>query len=239
MRNGQLKPGYNVQVGTEKGFVTTYGIYPNPTDTRTLADQLVRFEKAHGRMPKRVVGDAGYGSEENYTFLEEHGVVPYLKYGLYEQEKKRSFKRRRPYHPSRWSYDDEKDQLICPEGHPLEYEYTKTVRTDAGYLTSRRMYACRACVACPVKDECTSSAYRKTAFSPNLRRQQGRVKRRLASGPGSRLYARRGHEVETVFAQIKSNQGFDRFQMRGNKGALVEWGLQMLGYNIKQIARVH
>lgn len=237
MRNGQLKPAYNVQVGTEKGFVTSYGIYPNPTDTRTLADQLNRFHKAHGRMPKRVVGDAGYGSEENYTFLEDRGVVPYLKYGLHDQEKKRNFAKRRPYHSSRWPYDEEKDQLTCPQGYPVEYEYTTTVRTDAGYQTRRRMYVCRACNACPVKDECTRATYRKTAFSPSLRRQQGQVRKRLASGPGSRLYARRGHEVETVFAQIKSNQGFDRFQMRGTKGASVEWGLQMLGYNMKQLAR--
>ena len=36
MRNGQLKPGYNLQIATENQFVLHYDIYPNPTDTRTL-----------------------------------------------------------------------------------------------------------------------------------------------------------------------------------------------------------
>ena len=36
MRNGQLKPGYNLQIATENQFVLHYDIYPNPTDTRTI-----------------------------------------------------------------------------------------------------------------------------------------------------------------------------------------------------------
>ena len=35
MLNGQLKPGYNIQVRTENRFVIGYDIFPNPTDTLT------------------------------------------------------------------------------------------------------------------------------------------------------------------------------------------------------------
>ncbi|HEM3636818.1 TPA: transposase, partial [Streptococcus suis] len=35
MKNGQLKPGYNLQVGTNSQFALAYGLFPNPTDTRT------------------------------------------------------------------------------------------------------------------------------------------------------------------------------------------------------------
>ncbi|MGQ7323031.1 IS5/IS1182 family transposase, partial [Streptococcus suis] len=31
MKNGQLKPGYNLQLGTNSQFVLAYGLYPNPT----------------------------------------------------------------------------------------------------------------------------------------------------------------------------------------------------------------
>lgn len=31
MRNGQLKPAYNLQIATENQFVLHYDIYPNPT----------------------------------------------------------------------------------------------------------------------------------------------------------------------------------------------------------------
>lgn len=36
MQNGQLKPGYNLQVATRNQFFLAYDLYPNPTDTRTF-----------------------------------------------------------------------------------------------------------------------------------------------------------------------------------------------------------
>ena len=36
MQNGQLKPGYNVQISTSNQFIVNYTIHPNPTDTTTL-----------------------------------------------------------------------------------------------------------------------------------------------------------------------------------------------------------
>lgn len=36
MLNGQLKPGYNIQISTENQFITHYDIYQRPTDTLTL-----------------------------------------------------------------------------------------------------------------------------------------------------------------------------------------------------------
>ena len=40
MKNGQLKPGYNVQIATENQYVLAYEVYPNPTDTKTLVPFL-------------------------------------------------------------------------------------------------------------------------------------------------------------------------------------------------------
>jgi hypothetical protein len=33
-----------------------------------------------GRLPKKIVADAAYGSEENYAYLEQHNVENFLKY---------------------------------------------------------------------------------------------------------------------------------------------------------------
>ncbi|MFD2383484.1 IS1182 family transposase, partial [Paenibacillus xanthanilyticus] len=40
MRNGQLKPGYNVQIGTENQFILGYSVHQRPTDTRCLKPHL-------------------------------------------------------------------------------------------------------------------------------------------------------------------------------------------------------
>lgn len=55
MLNGQLKPGYNLQIATENQFVIAYNIFPNPTDTRTL----LPFIESMPTLPKIVVADAG------------------------------------------------------------------------------------------------------------------------------------------------------------------------------------
>jgi transposase/Asp-tRNA(Asn)/Glu-tRNA(Gln) amidotransferase C subunit len=101
MRNGQLKPGYNVQVGTENSFVLSYSVHPNPTDTRTLSSHLDKFKEDYGKYPENVISDAGYGSEQNYDYLDENNITPYVKYGTYKHEQKRLNKRNR-YQSFRW-----------------------------------------------------------------------------------------------------------------------------------------
>ncbi len=36
MLNGQLKPGYNVQIGVENEYIVGIPLFPNPTDVTTL-----------------------------------------------------------------------------------------------------------------------------------------------------------------------------------------------------------
>lgn len=45
MKNGQLKAGYNVQLATEGQYALAYGIYANPSDSRTLIPFLDEIEK--------------------------------------------------------------------------------------------------------------------------------------------------------------------------------------------------
>ena len=111
MRNGQLKAGYNVQVGTEHQFIVGYSIHQRPGDTRLLIPHLNQLERQFGNLPARLTTDAGYGSEENYEYLESKGIESYVKYNNYHYEKKRSFKKNgfrienMPYNPCSDSYE--------------------------------------------------------------------------------------------------------------------------------------
>lgn len=64
MRNGQLKPGYNVQMGTENQFILAYSLHQRPTDFRCLQPHMEKAQQLLGIRPKMVIADAGYGSEE-------------------------------------------------------------------------------------------------------------------------------------------------------------------------------
>jgi hypothetical protein len=81
MQNGQTKPAYNLQTAVENGFAIGYGVFPNPGDTRTLKPFLNEEKELLGVTPKAVITDAGYGSEENYQYLEDEGITAVVKYG--------------------------------------------------------------------------------------------------------------------------------------------------------------
>lgn len=88
MRNGQLKPAYNLQISTHKQFILHYSIHPNPTDTKTLESHLQGFEENYHKVPKELVADAGYGSEENYNLLKSKKIKPYVKYNYFRKDQK-------------------------------------------------------------------------------------------------------------------------------------------------------
>lgn len=88
MRNGQLKPAYNLQISTNKQFILHYSIHPNPTDTKTLESHLQGFEESYHRVPGELVADAGYGSEENYNLLKSKKIKAYVKYNYFRKDQK-------------------------------------------------------------------------------------------------------------------------------------------------------
>ena len=49
MKNGQLKPAYNIQLATENQFITNLGIYRRAGDTGTLIPFLKDFRETYHR----------------------------------------------------------------------------------------------------------------------------------------------------------------------------------------------
>jgi hypothetical protein len=72
----------------------------------------------------------------------------------------------------------------------------------------------------------------------NWLNQKAKVKELLATDEYKSLMKKRSTECETVFGQIKSNQKFRRFNLCGKQKVETEWGLLMLGYNVKQLIRL-
>ncbi|MFV0232885.1 IS1182 family transposase, partial [Empedobacter falsenii] len=90
MQNGQLKPGYNAQISTENQIIINYTLHQNPTDTKTLKPHLENLKETYGeeifKKIENITADAGYGSEENYDYLEKEELTAYVKYNTFEKE---------------------------------------------------------------------------------------------------------------------------------------------------------
>lgn len=241
MRNGQLKAGYNVQVGTEDQFIISYTLHRRAGDTACMIEHLEHLRQTNGMLPGVVVADAGYGSEENYVFLEEHDVRAFVKYNLFHKEQKRSFKTD-PTQPKNWVFNEKKDTWTCSEGRVLTFLKEKTTTSDLGFVSTTRLYCCDDCSGCPHQAKCTKSKdesrNRTIYINPSLTRYRNRAERRLTSDEGIILRRRRATDVETVFGDIKNNWGFKRFTLRGIAKVTHEWGLIALGHNMRKIAQV-
>ena len=106
-------------------------------------------------------------------------------------------------------------------------------------MQTYEVYRCDNCEGCPFRALCTKSEYgRMVQRNEHWLEQKAKVKELLATYEYKKLMKERSTECETVFGQIKGNLYFRRFYLRGNEKVGTEWGLLMIGYDFKQLARM-
>lgn len=236
LRKRQLKPGYNIQIGTEKQFVVGFSVHQRPGDSGCLIPHLEGLKAQLGRLPEKVIADAGYGSEENYVYLDEQGLEAYVKYNTFHQEQKKHNRKKR-FLADQFPYDAEKDEFVCPTERRMVYKETIHYKTENGYLTERRIYQCEDCSGCALKPVCTQAkGNRRIRVSFRLKEMRARARDNLLSEEGETLRSRRPVEAESVFGRLKQNWQFRRFLLRGMEKVKVEWGLLSIAHNMAKMA---
>ncbi len=237
MLNGQLKPGYNVQISTSNQFIVNYTIHHNPTDTTTLGVHLAQHEASFGAAPKTLTADAGYGSEENYTLLEQKQIIPFVKYGMFDKEQDENYGSKYPFAIEKLFYNQQQDCYICPMGQQMNYIGDSKKKTGTGFVQTAKRYQAQNCGSCPMNGAChKSKGNRIIEVNENLKRQKKRAHELLNSEEGVRRRKKRCFDVEPVFANIKQNHGFRRFMLRGKEKVEIEWGLIAIAQNIRKKA---
>ena len=93
MRNAQLKPGYNVQIGVDSEYIVAVDIFQDRNDVWTMVPFLKHMEKQLEFRYPSVTADSGYESEEAYDYLEQQKQIPYIKPQTYEKWKSAALKK--------------------------------------------------------------------------------------------------------------------------------------------------
>ena len=236
MRNGQLKPGYNVQIGVESEYIVGVGLFPNPSDTTTLIPFLERVQNGCGRKYRNVIADAGYSSEENYTYLENKKINAYIKPSDYEVRKTKRFKNN-PYRTENLFYDDANDCFMCPNGKHLYYAYDSHSRTENGYTVTKKNYVCESCCGCSQREQCFKGRYenRKISLSQTMARQKREAAERITTDEGIVLRMNRSIQVEGAFGVLKEDDAFRRFLTRGKRKTETQFFLLCFAFNIRKL----
>lgn len=237
MKNGQLKPGYNIQISTSNQCIVNYTIHPNPTDTRTLESHINQHEKSYGKSPKSITADAGYGSEENYNILEQKEIRSFVKYNMFDKQQHQVTKDKTPFSSDKLYYQKESDSYICPIGQQMKFIGEVKRKNSTGFEQTIKRYQAKNCKSCPLNGTCHKSQGNRTIeINENLNRQRLNAFQLLNSEEGIEKRKKRCYDVEPVFGNIKNNHKFKRFMLRGKDKVEIEWGLLAIAQNIRKKA---
>ena len=237
MRNGQLKPAYNVQIAVNSEYITGIDVFSDRTDFGTLVPFLKTLQREHGKKYNSVTADAGYERLGNYLFLESNGQLSFIKPANYEYQKSTKYKKQLG-RMENMTYDADEDCYICANGRrlPLRRECTEL---QNGQFVTTAYYRCEDCKGCPLREKCCQA---KDAEQPKelrvnktLQELRKASQKNITTEHGIYLRLCRSIQVEGAFGLLKTDFGFRRFLTRGKTNVRTEMFLLALAFDLKKL----
>ena len=235
MRNSRLKPAYNLQIWVEGEYIVGGDISNERWDQLTLIPFLEKLDEKLPKNFENIVADAGYKSEENYVYIEEHGQTSYIKPQFYEKQKTKKFKSDISKREN-MEYDSENDEYICALDRLLKKIGLIKRTSKSGYISQVTKYECENCEGCPVENKCTKAKGNKQIQVSKKFVEKRKVSfENITTLEGIILRMNRSIQAEGTFGVIKEDHGFRRFLLRGSVNVKIEFLLKALAYNIAKL----
>ena len=236
MNNGQTKPGYNLQIATENQFITNFALFPNPTDTLTYIPLMRLYYKRYGKFPSTEVADSGYGSEENYQFIDNNGAAAYVKYNRFHLEHRLRYAPD-PFRSENFYYNKEDDYCVCPMGQHMTRTGSSGKKSASGFFSERATYTAQNCKGCPLRCRCFKAEGDRRVIerNHNLEAHKKKASELLTSEEGIKLRGRRSIEPEAVFGQMKYDMAYRRFRHFGKDKVNMDFAFFAIAFNLKKM----
>ena len=228
MRNGQLKPAYNIQLASASGFIIGENVSHHPSDMYTLKPFLKKLIEKYPNSLDRIVADAGYESEENYVFLAENNLTSYIKPSNYEKSKTRKYKKEQEFRKS-LIYDNINDKYISKEGKEFIRCNDRYRKRKSGYVTTTKVYRC---FDWNKDGQKTKGIYISETFQKHRKESLENIK----SDQGIEERINRSIQAEGAFSKIKSGLNYNRFHHRGKVNIISEICLLSIALNLNKLA---
>jgi len=208
MRNSQLKPGYNVQIGVSDEYILHLDVSSERNDYKTFIPFLDGFKQRYDFYPKYPVADSGYGGLTNYRYLVSNKMELYTKYNMYEKDTHDKKRMKDPYFSFNLIKRD--NDYVAANGDILKYRYRNNRGNDVYELPNGKYKE--------INDE--NLEYQKTVIE------------NLKTPLGIDLRVQRSIQVEGAFGVIKEAFNIRRFRRKGTKNIRLEFYLTAIGYNL-------
>jgi len=236
-KNGSM-PAYNGELAVTKDQIIVYSdVTDEPSDTNQLKPALDGIKNDCGRNPKRIAADAGFNSGSNCRELEDRKIDGYIPASSEENIGRDMKPETGLYSKDEFKYNEDENCYTCPAGEiltPKKRSHLHTKYSDkweTTYGTEEQI-----CIKCSQRNKCTKSKGRSIRRG-EFEDEQVRMRQKLKSDRGKKIYSKRKIMVEPVIGQIKTVGNFIRFLLRGLIGAKIEWKWATIAHNILKITR--
>ena len=224
MKNGQLKPAYNIQLASASDFIIGENISHHPSDMYTLKPFLKDLLEKYPNKLNRIVADAGYESEENYVFLAENNLTSYIKPSNYEKSKTRKYKKEQEFKKS-LKYDERQDKYISQDGKEFIRCNDRYRKRKSGYVTTTKVYRC---FDWNKEGQKSKGIY----IAETFQKYREETLKNIISDQGIEERINRSIQAKGAFSKIKSGLNYNRFHHRGKENIISEICLLSIGLNL-------
>jgi hypothetical protein len=228
-----IELSYNAQAVADKnsGIIVAQDVVTEGTDNGQMVPMLDLVKENLGTVAQENVADSGYFSGSQIGLAEERRYEVLVNAPSVETTVSRSAEKN-PYHTSWFTYDEDRDCCICPQGQELAYSKT---RARGGNHNVVRIYRCREYSKCPYRSQCSKNKKGReievSVHHKAIERQRAKRKDPL----NKQLLSGRKTIIEPVFAWIKRHLGFDRWTMYGLERVRAQWAFVCTVLNMTKL----
>lgn len=226
-----MHAAYNVQIGVINGLISMYLVSQSRTDINDFIPLLDKYYLYYNEYPAKACADSGYGSLENYEYLEKHEIRNFVKYFTWQGNVSGT-------NPSTYIYNKNDNTITCLNGNTGSL--INNISRRPKYSNSN-FFKIEGCLNCPFSAYCKRYMNKKDdnfkifEVRPKLQSYIQEAEQNLLSVEGIELRVNRSIQVEGAFGIIKQDLSYTRFRRRSLKKVSAEFMLVCLGFNIKKL----
>jgi len=241
-RNGYCS-GYRLGVAVDgkEGVIVGVEVENEQCDSNLLVPIIEKVEEVFGKEIKEkgengekveVVADSGFSGMKTLRKIKEKEefdcYIPDMTY----EARKRGKRQEGEYDKSKFRYDEEGDFYECIEGKKLKYKKEERIKNGE---VGRRYQGTSECKRCKHFGKCTTNKNGRNIVKYEEEESVLEMREKIGSEKGQEVYGKRKGLIERVFGDIKCNNGFRWFNLRGKRKVRGEGVLVCIGYNLKKI----
>jgi len=218
---------YNVQtaVDDEHGLIVSAEALSAANDRGQLSRQVKKSIGNLEEKPGTVCADAGYADINDLDEIDKEVNI------IVPSQRQAQKKKPGPFDNKNFTYIQEEDCFICPEGAKL-YPIKRKNKKGQQYY---RIKPARTCKECKYFGICTTSERGRITTRLLKADYQEELEINYRKPKSQEIYKRRQSRAELPFGHIKYNLKVRQFLLRGYKGVQAEVSLLCSCFNIRRM----